>query len=424
VVAAESTTKLFDDVDESMRGIKIVDVDTHLTEPADLWTSRAPKDLVDRVPRVVLHKDLTDDMREQVSKLGTTGPHVNAPMWVVDGYQVLGPAGAGSVINRNNEKVKGATFLEWPLDESSLAASYVAPRIAMMDALGMAGQIVFPNVVGFGGQNFFRISDHELRVAIVRIWNDAMSDMQKESGGRLMGMGLLPWWDIDRTVQEIRRIGDLGLHGVITNADPQNQGMPDLAESFWDPMWRELQELELPMNFHCGASATQRTYNGGSPWPSMEPNSKLAVGSAMLQMANARLVANMILSGLCERFPRLKIVSVESGIGWLPFMLEALDYHADENAAHHGLSLLPSEYFKRQMYACFWFENGSTLIDSIQRIGVDNCMFETDFPHPTCLFPEPLRKAVPTFKTVDDSFRRKVFSENAAHVYNIDLATI
>jgi uncharacterized protein len=417
-------TKLFDDVDESMRGIKIIDVDTHLTEPADLWTSRAPKNLVDRVPRVVLHKDLSDDMREQVSHLGTTGPHVNAPMWIVDGYQVLGPAGAGSVINRNNEKVKGATFLEWPLDESSLAASYVAPRIAMMDALGMAGQILFPNVVGFGGQNFFRISDHELRMAIVRIWNDAMADMQQESGGRLMGMGLLPWWDIDRTVQEIKRIAELGLHGVITNADPQNQGMPDLSERFWDPMWAELQEHELPMNFHCGASATQRTYNGGSPWPSMDANSKLAVGSAMLQMANARLVANMILSGLCERFPRLKIVSVESGIGWLPFMLEALDYHADENAAHHGLSLLPSEYFKRQMYACFWFENGPTLIDSIERIGVDNCMFETDFPHPTCLFPEPLRNAVPTFKNVDESFRRKVFSENAAHVYNIDLATL
>jgi predicted TIM-barrel fold metal-dependent hydrolase len=424
VAVHEATTKLFDDVDESMRGIKIIDVDTHLTEPADLWTSRAPKDLIDRVPKVVLHKDLTEGMLEQVSQLGTTGPHVNAPMWIVDGAQVLGPAGAGSVINRNNQKVKGATFLEWPLDESSLAASYVAPRIAMMDALGMAGQILFPNVVGFGGQNFFRISDHELRMAIVRIWNDAMADMQRESNGRLMGMGLLPWWDIDRTVQEIRRIAELGLHGVITNADPQNQGMPDLSESFWDPMWQELQEHELPMNFHCGASATQRTFNGGSPWPSMEPNSKLAVGSAMLQMANARLVANMILSGLCERFPRLKIVSVESGIGWLPFMLEALDYHADENAAHSGLSLLPSEYFKRQMYACFWFENGPTLIDSIQRIGVDNCMFETDFPHPTCLFPEPLRNAVPTFKNVDESFRRKVFSENAAHVYNIDLATL
>ncbi|MGF6888903.1 putative TIM-barrel fold metal-dependent hydrolase [Nocardia sp. GAS34] len=417
------STRLFDDVDESMRGIKIIDVDTHLTEPADIWTSRAPERLRKRVPHVVLAKDLTDGMRAQVAKLGTTGPTDGAPMWVVDETQVLGPAGAGSVINRNNEKVKGSVFLQWPLDESSLAASYVEPRVAMMDQLGISAQIVFPNVVGFGGQNFFRISDHDLRMDIVRIWNDAMADMQKESGGRLFGMALLPWWDIDKTVAEIKRVAELGLKGIITNADPQNQGMPDLAESFWDPMWQHLQDLDLPVNFHCGASATQRTYNGGSPWPSMTQNSKLAVGSAMLQMGNARLVANMILSGVCERFPRLKAVSVESGIGWLPFMLEALDYHADENAAD-GLTLKPSEYFRRQMYACFWFENGPSLIDSIERLGVDNCMFETDFPHPTCLFPEPLRSAVPTFKDAGESLRRKVFSENAAHVYNLDLAAL
>jgi predicted TIM-barrel fold metal-dependent hydrolase len=189
-------------------------------------------------------------------------------------------------------------------------------------------------------------------------------------------------------------------------------------------MWSALQHHDLPMNFHCGASATQRTYNGGSPWPSMDQNSKIAVGSAMLQMGNARLVANMILSGVCEKFPRLKVISVESGIGWLPFMLEALDYHMDENDASHGLSLKPSEYFQRQMYACFWFEQGQSLIDSITRLGVDNCMFETDFPHPTCLFPEPLRNAAPTFRDADESLRRKVFSENAANVYNLDLASL
>jgi predicted TIM-barrel fold metal-dependent hydrolase len=420
MTTVEAKSALFDEVDESMRGIKIIDVDTHLTEPADLWTSRAPRNLVNRVPRVVVAKDLTPEMKEQVAQLGTTGPVERAPMWVVDENQVLGPAGAGSVINRNNEKVKGSVFLQWPLDESSLAASYIAPRVAMMDQLGISAQIVFPNVVGFGGQNFFRISDHDLRLSIVQIWNDAMADMQKESDGRLCGMGLLPWWDIDMTVAEIKRIGEIGLKGVITNADPQNQGLPDLAEPYWNPMWENLQELELPMNFHCGASATQRTYNGGSPWPSMDQNSKLAVGSAMLQMGNARLVANMILSGICERYPRLKVVSVESGIGWLPFMLEALDYHADENAAH-GLKLKPSEYFRRQMYGTFWFEQGPSLIDAIERIGVDNAMFETDFPHPTCLFPEPLRSAVPTFKHTPESMRRKVFSENAAHVYNLDL---
>ena len=404
-------------------GIKIIDVDTHLTEPGDLWTSRAPKGMKERVPRVVRADQLTGSMREQVKKLGTTGLIDNAPMWVVDDQEILGPAGAGSVVNRNYEKIKGGTFLEWPLEESAPAASYVQPRVDLMDHLGVRAQVVFPNVVGFGGQNFFRISDHNLRLEIVRIWNDAMAEMQAESSGRMCGMALLPWWDIDLTVSEITRTASMGLKGVITNADPQNQGLPDLAERYWDPVWEALEDTNLPLNFHCGASATQRTYNGGSPWPSMEPNNKLAVGSAMLQMGNARLVANVILSGICERFPRLKIVSVESGIGWLPFMLEALDYHFDENAAS-GLSMNPSEYFRRQIYACFWFEKGANLIDSIEKVGVQNCMFETDFPHPTCLYPDPLIHAAVALDGVDDSFKRKVLSENAAFVYNIDLSTL
>jgi hypothetical protein len=79
-MSVATTNALFDEVDESMRGIKIIDVDTHLTEPADLWTSRAPRNLLDRVPRVVRAPDLTDEMREQVAKLGTTGPTTNAPM--------------------------------------------------------------------------------------------------------------------------------------------------------------------------------------------------------------------------------------------------------------------------------------------------------------------------------------------------------
>jgi predicted TIM-barrel fold metal-dependent hydrolase len=418
-----ATTHLFEDLDETVRDIKVIDVDTHLTEPADLWTSRAPRKWVSRVPRVVRAGELTDEMRAQVSKLGTVGLIDDAPMWVADHAEVLGPAGAGSVVNRNNEKIKGGTFLQWPLDESSLAASYVQPRLAMMDELGISAQIMFPNVVGFGGQNFFRISDHELRMAIVQIWNDAMADMQRESAGRLCGMALLPWWDIERTVSEIHRVHRLGLKGIITNADPQNQGLPDLSQPYWDPMWETLQGLGLPVNFHCGASATQRTYNGGSPWPTLDPNNKLAIGSAMLQLGNARILANMILSGICERFPRLKVVSVESGIGWIPFMLEALDYHYDENAAA-GLTMRPSDYFRRQMSACFWFESGADLVSAIRRIGVDNCMFETDFPHPTCLYPEPLRSVVPSLRDVEDSFRRKVLSENAARVYNIDLASL
>ena len=100
------------------------------------------------------------------------------------------------------------------------------------------------------------------------------------------------------------------------------------------------------------------------------------------------MLGNVLYSGILERFPGVKIVSVESGIGWVPFMLEALDYEWEEtgSAAEYPLPHPPSYYFKRQVYACFWFEHAAPtrLIDEI---GEDNVLFETDFPHPTCQYP-------------------------------------
>ena len=121
---------------------------------------------------------------------------------------------------------------------------------------------------------------------------------------------------------------------------------------------------------------------------------KLALGSTMLFLSNARVLVNLIVSGLLERFPTLKFVSVESGVGWIPFILEALEYSIAEAGAGGGgrLSMTPLEYFRRQVYACFWFERAD-LVAAVRRVGVDNVMFETDFPHPTCLFPAPLETA-------------------------------
>jgi uncharacterized protein len=413
--------RLFEPV-ESLEGIKVIDVDTHLTEPADLWSSRAPEKYASRVPRVVMPGEMSEAVRQQTAALSgghSWGGPQKRPVWVVDEDTLLGPAGAGSVVNKDNEKVKGAVFLEWPLSESSPAGSYIVPRLAMMDELGIWAQIMFPNVVGFGGQEIIKVKDPVLRDLCSTIWNDAMAEMQQESGGRICGQALLPWWDVKASVREIERIHALGLKGVITNADPQNQGFPDLAQPHWNPVWEALEGLGLPLNFHIGASATQRSYFGPTPWPSLDNNVKLAIGSSVLQLGNARVVANMIFSGICERFPNLKIVSVESGIGWIPFMLQAMDYQAAENGVE--LPMKPSEYFHRQIYACFWFESGTDLIQDIERIGIDNCLFETDFPHPTCLFPEPLRYVASALEEADDGFRRKVLSTNAAKVYNFDV---
>jgi uncharacterized protein len=407
---------------ESIKGIKIIDVDTHLTEPGDLWTSRAPAKYRDLVPRVVFRKN-----SEMQSIIGWrpdrgAGEDGETPVWMVEEDIPLGFAGGASVINKSNQKVRGADFVHWPLTEVSPAASLVEPRLALMDEVGIWGQVMYPNAVGFGGQRMADIKDPRLRLMILQIWNDAMAEMQEQSGGRIMGMGLVPWWDVDIAVKEVERIHQLGLHGINTNADPQNQGHPDLSEPYYAPMWEACEGLNLPVNFHIGASVSQASYAGTGPWPSLDPDTKLALGSSMLYIGNARVIANFIYSGLLERHPSLKVVSVESGVGWIPFILDALDYQAVENNVDH-LSMKPSDYFRRQMYACFWFESERDFLHDIDRLGIDNCMFETDFPHPTCLYPQPLNAIAKSLgeNEVPWENRVKVLSGNAAKVYNVEL---
>jgi uncharacterized protein len=114
------------------------------------------------------------------------------------------------------------------------------------------------------------------------------------------------------------------------------------------------------------------------------------------------------------------MVSVESGIGWVPFMLEAMDYELKENAPNWKLKKLPSEYFRDNWYATFWFENGrGDLQHLIDQVGEDRIMFETDFPHPTSLHPDPVGMVTEKVATLRPETQRKVMGENAAKLYRV-----
>ena len=178
----------------------------------------------------------------------------------------------------------------------------------------------------------------------------------------------------------------------------------------------------MPVNFHIGASDTSLTWFGTSPWPSQDDERKLAIGSAMMYLSNARILANLVFSGVFERFPTVQFVSVESGIGWIPFFLESLDYQLQESAPSvvDQLSMAPSEYFRRQVFGCFWFENRG-LEAVIDALGADRILFETDYPHPTCLYPEPLPRVAEAVAGLDDDTVRMIMEDNAAALYRIPL---
>jgi predicted TIM-barrel fold metal-dependent hydrolase len=178
----------------------------------------------------------------------------------------------------------------------------------------------------------------------------------------------------------------------------------------------------MPVNFHIGSSAGDLDFFGSAAWKTFPGEVKLSLGSANIFLGNARIISNMLFSGVLERFPELKLVSVESGIGWIPFLLEALDYQFEETnpTDRANMKMKPSDYFRRQFYGCFWFES-AMIPASIEYLGDDCVMFMTDIPHPTSLYPRALERQEDLMSRLEPSTRRKVLQDNAVKLYNLDI---
>jgi predicted TIM-barrel fold metal-dependent hydrolase len=348
------------------------------------------------------------------------GDH-GAPIWVVDGVTV-GMAQGAATIAADGTKRGGIDFLGLARDQIHAGAYDGEARVRVMDDLGIWAQIIYPNTFGLGGQTFAKLVDPELRLLTLTIFNDAMAEMQEKSGGRLVPMAALPWWDVEVAVTEVQRVHAMGLKGINTTTAPHQHGLPDLGETYWNPLWEVCSSLEMPVNFHIGAAESDMDWFGSVAWPSMGLNQKLAVGSSMLYLNNAACLSNMIFSGVLERHPHLQIVSVESGVGWIPFLMQALDHQVNETApgAMDFLSMPPSEYFKRQIHGCFWFETDG-IRQAIDVLGEDHILFETDYPHPTCTYPNGLDLAARALADCSASVRRKLMGGNAARLYHLDL---
>lgn len=385
--------------------IKVIDADTHYTEPYDLWTSRAPAKWKDRVPQV---KELDGQL-----------------CWVLDGNISIGTGPhPNSSITRDGRKIRVLQdFLDLRYDDVHLGSSQVKERLQVMDEAGVYAQIVYPNILGFGGQKTGKV-DPELRQVCVEIYNDAMAELQEQSGQRMFPMALLPWWDIKAAVKETERCAAMGLRGININSDPhdhkdpEGNKLPDLGNTYWDPLWDVCVDKSLPINFHIGASDSAIDWMGTQGWPSLSRDLRSGIGGAMIFFSNGKTVANLIYSGMLDRNPKLKFVSVESGVGWVPFLMEALDYQLKEIAEGKSFEMKPSDYFKRNFYACFWFEKEG-VAETLRRVGIDNVMFETDFPHPTSLF--PIENLEGRLEGLTHEEKNKVLSLNAAKVYRIDV---
>jgi predicted TIM-barrel fold metal-dependent hydrolase len=342
----------------------IIDADSHVTEPPDLWVSRVATKHRGEVPRVV-----ATDVGEEI--------------WTIGGVRVatVGQSASGAWPDFPTTRPK-------TLRECHPGAYDAAARLAYLDEVGIWAQVLFPNVGGFGAQKFLFLEDASLKLACVRAYNDYLAEWASADARRLLAVLATPFWDVRATVAEIERCADRGFRGVLFTGEPMRFGLPTLGDRSWDPVWSAAQECGLPIHFHVGGGEDTAGFHHPERLRAHGIGGATAFCAVDLFMKNGAQCADLISSGVLPRFPALQFVSVESGIGWIPFVLEAADYHflgATRSGRIRSGELLPSELFRRQVYATYWFERVAPRA-LLQDLPIDNILFETDFPHPSCLY--------------------------------------
>jgi uncharacterized protein len=378
-------------------GYTIIDADTHVTESADLWTSRAPTRMRDRVPHIENDAD-------------------GSQKWVVGGSRPLASAGMTATAGVGSFNNPPKTF-----EEMHPGAYNAKARLKYMDQMGIWAMVMYPNVGGFGAQQFLKLNDPELMLTCVQIYNDWQTEWASADARRLLPITSLPFWDVVAAAKEVRRCAAIGHKGILFTGEPQYYGLPLMGDPHWNPLWEAAVELDLPISFHIGSGdmAEGLLKNKVATYGKMAAFTELAVD---IFLHNGLQLNDLIMSGVLARYPKIKFVSVESGIGWIPFMLEALDYQFQGNSVakeQPEFDRLPSEYFARNVYACYWFEQTAPrrLID---KIGADNVLFETDFPHPTSLYGAEVHARIKGgLSDCEESVRHKILWENSRKLYKV-----
>jgi predicted TIM-barrel fold metal-dependent hydrolase len=382
--------------------IQIIDTDTHVQEPPDLWTARVPSRLRDKVPQIrwdtKAQEDVwyMEDVRMFSSGLTAFAGH--------DGYPPV-------------ESVKRFSDIPAALWEPK-------ERLRRMDEYGIFAQVLYPNLATFANASFVQEQNREIHNLCISVYNDFQTEWHDVAPERFLPIAAIPFWDIELSISELARCKEQGHRGLIFTQNPKAFGLPALASRHWDPLWAAAQEMGMPVNFHIGSA--DFSYNETTD-PSMGPHAAFGSTAVGFFLANGNTIAQLIFGGVCHRFPDLAFVSVESGVGWLRYALEAMDWQWSSCGVHREhpeYELQPSEYFQRQIYGSFWFEKDSALF-ALETLA-DNIFYETDFPHSTSMCPGPKSPAqMPhdyigeTFGHLPDVTLRKVLHGNAARVYHL-----
>jgi uncharacterized protein len=399
-------------------GVKVIDGDGHVMEPLDLWSTR-----MDEV------------------KWGDWVPHFDP----ASGKSYIG----GEVRNGGHDALRRASELSGVAIEKIAAnctqvntrlrrkgSSDPRARLVDMDAAGIDASVLYP-----GGAMFFGPADpiealHNAEFVrdCQRAYNDWLAEFCSEDRARLFGIGLVPLQDIGMAVTEAERAVELGLSGVILRPSAYVDELP-LSHTVYDPFWEVCQELGIPVAFHPGVHVdtpgacrkyglvvddpditvvnnTVSTIYGGSGFGQ-------AIGNAADMIVT---VGRLIMGGVCERYPSLRCIFLESGGGWMPTILERMDEQVEEFPLEGvNLSMPPSDYFRRQCYVCFDAEEWN-LAASAKWLGADRILWSSDYPYPEYSdhVLEALQVALEPLDLVE---RQQILSHNEVAAYALPITS-
>jgi predicted TIM-barrel fold metal-dependent hydrolase len=368
----------------------LISSDSHVLEPSDLWTKGLPANMRDRAPRVMWNEQRGVWMFgcEEVTPQPITFSFVagvdldNLPDMHKAGYSAARPGGWDPIA-----------------------------RIEDMKIDGVSAEVLYPSL----GLGLYWIQDAEFQEACFRAYNDWLIEYCAAVPDRLVGLAMISMWNVDHAVEELRRCKDAGLRGAMIWERP-----PD-SHSFLkednDPFWAAAAEMDMPVALHI------LTDYGVTKWRvENSPTGPLRYrSSTMMQFEIEYAIFDLIFGGALERYPDLKIISVENEYNWLAALLVRMDksYERFRREMPLGLSMKPSEYVRRQMR--FTFFNDAIGPLTANYIGTDLLMWSSDYPHQNSTWPhsrEIIARDLGAFSPED---RDKMLWKNVVELHKLTI---
>ncbi|MBK5123938.1 amidohydrolase [Burkholderia sp. R-69980] len=368
----------------------IVSVDDHIVEPPTMFNNHLTE----------AQKAFAPEVRKDKN---------GADYWLFEGRRA-GNIGLNAVVGRMREEY-GCEPISF--EQMRKGAWDIHARIEDMNANGILASLNFPSVVQFDGYLFHQFENKKNALTLLQAYNDWHIDEWCGSyPGRNIPNAIIPYWDIDATIAEIKRVVAKGCHAISFSDNPSLRKQPSIHDSHWEPLWEVCAENNVVINIHIGSGA-------GAPHASMQ--SPIDAWIVTMPIAIVNSAADWLHLSALQRYPNLKISLSEGGIGWIPYFLERADFTHEHHSAWTHANFgkkKPSDVFREHFLTCFIDDKFG--LKNLEEIGEDNVAYECDYPHSDTVWPESAERLCATVNHLSPQVIEKISHGNALRLFHFD----